>query len=721
MKYVARRTVAPHKQLGYRDFPAAETEDFLAPGTQGLSSTWDTGTYQQLGHGDFPAPGTQGLPSSWDTGTSQQLRQWTSQQLERRDFPAAGTQGLPSSWDTRYARLRGCAQKSDAVAGGAAAAGGATQHSRLLAVSAAVRTAVRAAVRTVCSGCSECSVCSAGRALCSRLLLTHCTHHEDSTATARYQVRQHYTAPGEAARHQVRQHCTAPAIVVEWYAARVLYRVSACAERLRAGSKPGNEYELFLVSRRELALIGPSVLDGDPHFCVCRTLSIGWRPSLLCVQDPQYWIETLTSVCAGPSVLDGDPHFCVCRTLSIGWRPSLLCVQDFFRSQTPLCSSSTSTLPATGAALCSPAAAATHADPADGGGCVLPSGGAPGAWRAAPHQFFRTENRGTGHHICCATASRHAGRSFMLHYICCTAAAADRTSLAHLLRAARCTAVQPCSSCSAQRTTAVLSCTAVFAAAAVFCASGVPAATSDATAADRACTPAFLQHLLLHLLTALLGLGDLYPIGDDCLFSKPGKILPAMWFMFLKNSDGVLGLTRLLRCDPPTGVWTAARSSQSAASHNSQSAAASMTSFTAAKLSKAVVLSFILNASWSRYVQLNIWYSILSGAYFLLTAQRCTRSSVVVRWSQQLQLGVMEEQEEVIVPLVLNAVPPVASLLLLLGAYLPQLCGDWSFESQDEDVTIPYTVVEDLVVDAYATQVSDSRIFPTCDAGGQEG
>ncbi|KAF2352342.1 Glyoxalase/fosfomycin resistance/dioxygenase domain [Trinorchestia longiramus] len=47
------------------------------------------------------------------------------------------------------------------------------------------------------------------------------------------------------------------ATVVEWYAARVLYRVSACAERLRSGSKPGNEYELFLVSRRELALIGP--------------------------------------------------------------------------------------------------------------------------------------------------------------------------------------------------------------------------------------------------------------------------------------------------------------------------------------------------------------------------------------------------------------------------------------------------------------------------------
>ncbi|KAF2358344.1 hypothetical protein FHG87_010904 [Trinorchestia longiramus] len=45
------------------------------------------------------------------------------------------------------------------------------------------------------------------------------------------------------------------ATVVEWSAARVLYRVSACAERLRAGSKPGNEYELFLVSRREFALI----------------------------------------------------------------------------------------------------------------------------------------------------------------------------------------------------------------------------------------------------------------------------------------------------------------------------------------------------------------------------------------------------------------------------------------------------------------------------------
>ncbi|KAF2361746.1 hypothetical protein FHG87_007494 [Trinorchestia longiramus] len=35
------------------------------------------------------------------------------------------------------------------------------------------------------------------------------------------------------------------ATVVEWYAARVLYRVSACAERLRAGSKPGNDTSYF--------------------------------------------------------------------------------------------------------------------------------------------------------------------------------------------------------------------------------------------------------------------------------------------------------------------------------------------------------------------------------------------------------------------------------------------------------------------------------------------
>ncbi|KAF2349384.1 EF-hand domain pair [Trinorchestia longiramus] len=35
------------------------------------------------------------------------------------------------------------------------------------------------------------------------------------------------------------------ATVVEWCAARVLYRVSACAERLRAGSKPGNDTSYF--------------------------------------------------------------------------------------------------------------------------------------------------------------------------------------------------------------------------------------------------------------------------------------------------------------------------------------------------------------------------------------------------------------------------------------------------------------------------------------------
>ncbi|KAF2345028.1 Reverse transcriptase RNA-dependent DNA polymerase [Trinorchestia longiramus] len=56
------------------------------------------------------------------------------------------------------------------------------------------------------------------------------------------------------------------ATVVEWYAARFLYRVSACAERLRAGSKPGNEYELFLVSRRELALI--AVNSNSPLRCL---------------------------------------------------------------------------------------------------------------------------------------------------------------------------------------------------------------------------------------------------------------------------------------------------------------------------------------------------------------------------------------------------------------------------------------------------------------------
>ncbi|KAF2346853.1 hypothetical protein FHG87_022390 [Trinorchestia longiramus] len=36
----------------------------------------------------------------------------------------------------------------------------------------------------------------------------------------------------------------------------------SAVERLRAGSKPGNEYELFLVSRRELALIGK---PSTPH------------------------------------------------------------------------------------------------------------------------------------------------------------------------------------------------------------------------------------------------------------------------------------------------------------------------------------------------------------------------------------------------------------------------------------------------------------------------
>ncbi|KAF2364287.1 Adenylate kinase 3/4 mitochondrial [Trinorchestia longiramus] len=43
--------------------------------------------------------------------------------------------------------------------------------------------------------------------------------------------------------------------VVEWSAACVWYQVSASG-RQTVGSKPGNEYELFLVSRRELALIG---------------------------------------------------------------------------------------------------------------------------------------------------------------------------------------------------------------------------------------------------------------------------------------------------------------------------------------------------------------------------------------------------------------------------------------------------------------------------------
>ncbi|KAF2363685.1 hypothetical protein FHG87_005551 [Trinorchestia longiramus] len=45
------------------------------------------------------------------------------------------------------------------------------------------------------------------------------------------------------------------ATVIEWSAACVWYQVSTSG-RQTAGSKPGNEYELFLVSCRELALIG---------------------------------------------------------------------------------------------------------------------------------------------------------------------------------------------------------------------------------------------------------------------------------------------------------------------------------------------------------------------------------------------------------------------------------------------------------------------------------
>ncbi|KAF2357514.1 hypothetical protein FHG87_011729 [Trinorchestia longiramus] len=44
------------------------------------------------------------------------------------------------------------------------------------------------------------------------------------------------------------------ATVVEWSAACVRYQVSASG-RQTADSKPGHEYELFLISRRELALI----------------------------------------------------------------------------------------------------------------------------------------------------------------------------------------------------------------------------------------------------------------------------------------------------------------------------------------------------------------------------------------------------------------------------------------------------------------------------------
>ncbi|KAF2346135.1 hypothetical protein FHG87_023109 [Trinorchestia longiramus] len=61
--------------------------------------------------------------------------------------------------------------------------------------------------------------------------------------------------------------------VVEWSAARILYRVSACAERLRAGSKPGNEYELFLVSRRELALIAFTALSAHCFHLIVALLN----------------------------------------------------------------------------------------------------------------------------------------------------------------------------------------------------------------------------------------------------------------------------------------------------------------------------------------------------------------------------------------------------------------------------------------------------------------
>ncbi|KAF2355731.1 PA domain [Trinorchestia longiramus] len=87
---------------------------------------------------------------------------------------------------------------------------------------------------------------------------------------------------------QIRPIVSISATVVEWYAARVLYRVSACAERLCAGSKLGNEYELFLVSRRELALIAtdlfPNVayneatiydfIEDDPFFEILSPTSL---------------------------------------------------------------------------------------------------------------------------------------------------------------------------------------------------------------------------------------------------------------------------------------------------------------------------------------------------------------------------------------------------------------------------------------------------------------
>ncbi|KAF2367222.1 hypothetical protein FHG87_002026 [Trinorchestia longiramus] len=78
-----------------------------------------------------------------------------------------------------------------------------------------------------------------------------------------------------------------PATVVEWSAARVLYRVSACAERLRAGSKPGNEYELFLVSRRELALIVLDLIHQPANSCANQPAnSCTNQPANSCTNQP---------------------------------------------------------------------------------------------------------------------------------------------------------------------------------------------------------------------------------------------------------------------------------------------------------------------------------------------------------------------------------------------------------------------------------------------------
>ncbi|KAF2357738.1 CECR6/TMEM121 family [Trinorchestia longiramus] len=64
------------------------------------------------------------------------------------------------------------------------------------------------------------------------------------------------------------------ATVVEWSAACVRYQVSASG-RKTAGSKPGDEYELFLVSRRELALI-------DVLLQKCNLIkSTGWNTGIL--------------------------------------------------------------------------------------------------------------------------------------------------------------------------------------------------------------------------------------------------------------------------------------------------------------------------------------------------------------------------------------------------------------------------------------------------------